>query len=583
MSAERTPVTRRSTAWVLALTGIGSLMVALDTLVVSTALSTIRVDLGASIEQLEWTVNAYNLSFAVLLITAAGVGDRFGRRRLFAAGLGLFSAASALCALAPDVGWLIVARAVQGAGAAMVMPLGLALLSAAFPPERRGTAIGIFSAITGLAVASGPFIGGAVVEGIAWEWIFWLNLPIGLIAIPLALTKMEESHGKDTALDICGLALVTGAALGIVWGLVRGNSAGWNSFEVTGSLAAGALLAAAFVAWELRAPEPMLPMSFFRSRAFSAGNAAIFFVFASLFGAVFFSAQLLQTGLGYGPLDAGLRLLPWTGTFMVIAPVAGALADRIGERPLMVGGLLVQAAGMGWIASIVEPGIDYSELVVPMIVAGVGVSMAIPAAQNSVVGAPPGRIGGEGSWDEQHDARARGRIRSRGPGRDLRRGRRLCLTRGVHQRVRTRLRGRRRSLPRRCDHRPRIARPGAGGRPSPGLRRPGARDRRIDGRRLAMKRVMVRYRVKAGQVEANEELVRAVYEELRSSEPEGLRYATFKLDDGVSFVHLAEHGDENPLGKVAAFKQFQKDIRERCDQPPVVTELTEIGSFRLFD
>jgi EmrB/QacA subfamily drug resistance transporter len=377
---------RSATAWVVALTGLGSLMAALDTLVVSTALSTIRLDVGASVEQLEWTVNAYNLSFAVLLITGAALGDRYGRRNLYAAGLGLFAAASAAGALAPDVGWLIGARAVQGAGSALIMPLGLALLSAAFPAERRGTAIGIFSAITGLAVASGPLVGGAVVEGISWEWIFWINVPIGLLAIPLVLTRMRESYGPDSGLDIRGLALVTGAALGIVWGLVRGNQAGWSDPEVVGSVAAGALLAAAFIAWELRAREPMLPMRFFRSRAFSAGNAAIFFTFASLFGAVFFYAQLLQTGLGYGPLGAGLRLLPWTATFITVAPIAGALADRIGERPLMVGGLSLQAAGMAWLALIVEPGVTYSQMLAPFIVAGVGISMAIPSAQNSVVG-----------------------------------------------------------------------------------------------------------------------------------------------------------------------------------------------------
>jgi EmrB/QacA subfamily drug resistance transporter len=368
------------------LTAIGSLMAALDTLVVSTALSTIRLDLGASVEQLEWTVNAYNLSFAVLLITGAALGDRYGRRNLYAVGLGLFAASSAAAALAPDVGTLIAARAVQGAGSALIMPLGLALLSAAFPPEKRGAAIGIFSAITGLAVASGPLVGGAVVEGISWEWIFWINVPIGLIAIPLVLTRMRESFGPDTSLDIPGLALVTGGALGLVWGLVRGNQVGWASLEAVGALAAGALLVAAFVAWELRAREPMLPMRFFRSRAFSAGNAAIFFTFASLFGAVFFYAQLLQTVLGYGPLDAGLRLLPWTATFMTVAPIAGAMADRIGERPLMVGGLSLQALGMGWLALIVEPGMAYSQMLAPFIIAGVGVSMAIPAAQNSVVG-----------------------------------------------------------------------------------------------------------------------------------------------------------------------------------------------------
>ena len=387
MSSTSTQTSKRTaTGWVVALTAIGSLMAALDTLVVSTALSTIRHDLGASVEQLEWTVNAYNLSFAVLLITAAAVGDRYGRRAFYAIGLGLFAGASAAVALAPSVGWLIAARAVQGAGAALVLTLGLALLSAAFPPERRGAAIGMFSAVTGIAVAMGPLVGGAIAEGIDWTWIFWLNVPIGLAAIPFVLGRIEESFGGDTGLDLPGLALVSAAAFGIVWGLVRGNAAGWGSLEVVAALAVGVLLVGAFIARELRAPEPMLPMRLFRSRAFSAGNAAIFFTLASLFGAVFFFAQMLQTALGYGPLDAGLRLMPWTVTFITVAPLVGSLVDRFGERPFMVGGLTLQALGMGWIALIADPGLTYSEFVIPSVVAGVGVSMAIPSAQNSVVG-----------------------------------------------------------------------------------------------------------------------------------------------------------------------------------------------------
>jgi len=378
--------TKTAAGWVVVLTGIGSLMAALDTLVVATALSEIRLDLGASIEQLEWTVNAYNLSFAVLLITGVALGDRFGRRRLYAAGLALFAGASAVSALAPDVGWLIAARAVQGAGSALIMPLGLALLSSAFPPEKRGAAIGLFSAVTGLAVASGPLVGGAVVEGIDWQWIFWVNVPIGLLSVPLVLTKMKESYGPDTGLDFRGLALITAAALGIVWGLMRGNQVGWTSAELIASLGAGVALLVGFIAWEMRAPEPMLPVRFFRSRSFSAGNAAIFFTFASLFGAVFFYAQLLQYAQGYGPLGTGLRLLPWTATFMTVAPVAGALSDKIGERPLMVTGLTLQAAGMAWLALIADPGLPYSQMLAPFIVSGVGVSLAIPAAQNSVVG-----------------------------------------------------------------------------------------------------------------------------------------------------------------------------------------------------
>jgi EmrB/QacA subfamily drug resistance transporter len=387
MSSTSTQTRKKTaTAWVVALTAIGSLMAALDTLVVSTSLSTIRLDLGASIEDLEWTVNAYNLSVAVLLITAAALGDRYGRRSFYTIGLGLFAAASAASALAPSVGFLIAARAVQGAGAALVMTLGLALLSAAFPPEKRGAAIGLSGAVTGIAVAMGPLVGGAIAEGIDWQWIFWINVPIAVAAIPLVLSRIGESYGGDTSLDIPGLVLISGAAFAIVWGLVRGNSAGWDSLEIVGALAAGVLLVVGFIAREVRAASPMVPMRFFRSRAFSAGNGAIFLTFASLFGAVFFFAQMLQTGLGYGPLDAGLRLMPWTVTFITVAPLVGNLVDRFGERQFMVGGLTLQALGMGWIALIADSGLTYSEFVVPSIVAGVGVSMAIPSAQNSVIG-----------------------------------------------------------------------------------------------------------------------------------------------------------------------------------------------------
>jgi EmrB/QacA subfamily drug resistance transporter len=380
--------------WILALAALAAFMTSLDTLVVTTALSTIRRDLGASVEQLEWTVNAYNLSFAVLLMTAAALGDRFGRRRLFAAGIGLFVVASAACALATSVGALIAARAVQGAGAAMVTTLALALVGAAFPPERRGSALGIFFAVNGLAVAGGPLVGGAVTQGIAWEWIFWLNVPIGLALIPLVLTRIPESRGPDSRVDLPGLALVSGGVLGVVWALVRGNSAGWASAEVLGAFVGGLGLLAAFVGLELRTRTPMLPMHYFRSRAFSAGNAAIFCAVGSLFCAVFFMSQFLQAGLGYGPLDAGLRLLPWTATLFFVAPVAGKLVDRFGERPFLVAGPLLQAVGMAWVALIAHAGMDYAQMIPPLMVAGVGISMSFPAAQNSVVGSvPPEAIG----------------------------------------------------------------------------------------------------------------------------------------------------------------------------------------------
>jgi EmrB/QacA subfamily drug resistance transporter len=379
--------------WVLALTSVASFMMALDALVVTTALSTIRLDLGASIEALEWVVNSYNLSFAVLLLTGAALGDRFGRRRVFAAGLALFVAASAGCALAPGAGWLIAARAVQGAGAALVMPVAMTLLSANFPPQERGKALGLFSGVTGLALIAGPVVGGAVAEGLAWPWIFWINLPIGLVIL-LLHRRISESVGPGTALDIRGLVLVTGAALGVVWGLMRGNSAGWASPSVVALLAAGLMLAVAFVICEQRTSEPMVPMRLFRSRAFSSGIASSFLFYASMYGVLFLLPQFLQVAQANGPLGAGLRLLPWTATLFVFAPLAGALINRIGERSLIVIGLFLQALGIAWIGLIVTPDLAYAKLVTPLVLAGAGVSMAMPAAQNAVLSAvKPSEIG----------------------------------------------------------------------------------------------------------------------------------------------------------------------------------------------
>jgi EmrB/QacA subfamily drug resistance transporter len=371
--------------WVLALTSIASFMVALDALVVTTALTTIRLDLNASVEALEWTVNAYGLCFAALLLTGAALGDRFGRRRMFAAGLALFIAASAACALSGNAATLIAARAVQGIGAALVMPLAMALLGAAFPREQRAKALGIFGSVTGLALIAGPVVGGAIAAGLAWQWIFWVNLPIGLVALALVYRHIEESQAADAALDIGGLALVTGAALALVWGLMRANAAGWASLQVAGALALGAALAAIFIGYELRTPAPMVPMRLFGSRSFSAGNAVGFLLYGSMYGVVFLLPQFLQNAQGNDPLGAGLRLLPWTATLFVFAPIGGALVNRIGERPLIVAGLLLQAIGFAWIALRASPALPYFEIVVPLIVAGSGVSMAMPAAQNAVL------------------------------------------------------------------------------------------------------------------------------------------------------------------------------------------------------
>src|SRR5438874_4832701 len=260
--------------WTFAISSIAVFMVTLDNLVVTTAIPVIKRDLHAGLSGLEWTVNAYTLTFAVLLLTGAALGDRLGRRRVFALGLGIFTAASAAAALAPSIAALDVARAAQGFGGAIVMPLTLTILSAAVPAERRGLALGAWGGISGLAVAFGPVVGGAVVSGISWHWIFWLNVPIGLVLIPLALNRLDESHGPTQRLDPRGLVLASAGLFGIVWGLVRGNEVGWGTAQIVGSLVAGVAILAAFVAWEVRAPEPMLPMRFFRNRTFSLANAA---------------------------------------------------------------------------------------------------------------------------------------------------------------------------------------------------------------------------------------------------------------------------------------------------------------------
>ena len=306
--------------WVLGITSLASFMVALDTQVLTAALATIRAEFGAPMETLQWTVNAFNLSFAVLLLTGAALGDRFGRRRLFAAGIVLFVASSVACALSTGILSLIAARIAQGAGSALIMPLGMALLSTAFPKEERARALGIFSGVVGIAVLAGPAIGGAITESLGWPWIFWINLPIGLFAAVMVMTRLRESFGPAAKLDIAGLVLIAASAFALVWGLLRGNGAGWSSPEVVTTLAAGWLLALAFVVWELLTPAPMVPMRLFRSRALSSGIAATFLLYGTLYSVLFLLPQFLQSALGYGPLGVGLRLLPWTATLFVTAP-----------------------------------------------------------------------------------------------------------------------------------------------------------------------------------------------------------------------------------------------------------------------
>jgi EmrB/QacA subfamily drug resistance transporter len=374
------------TVWTFVVTSAALFMASLDNLVVTTALPSIRDHLHAGLEGLQWTVNAYTLTFAVLLLTGASLGERYGRRRVFTAGLAIFTAGSAAAALAPGIGWLIGARAVQGVGAAMLIPLTLTLLSAAVPPSRRGMALGIWGAIGGLAVAIGPLVGGAVVEGASWQWIFWLNVPIGLAALPLAMTKLNESRGSATRLDVPGVLLASVGLFGVVLGLVRGNDHGWTSVTVLPALVIGAALILAFVFWETRAAEPMLPLRLFRSRGFTMANVASMLMYFGMFGSIFLLAQFLQVVQHYSPLEAGVRTLPWTAMPILITPIAGMLSDRIGGRPLLVAGLALQAIGLGWMALVASPTVPYLTLVPAFVVSGVGMSLFFGPAANVVLG-----------------------------------------------------------------------------------------------------------------------------------------------------------------------------------------------------
>ncbi|RKN46735.1 MFS transporter [Streptomyces hoynatensis] len=372
--------------WTLVLTGAATFMTALDNLVVTTALPAIREDLDSGVGQLEWIVNGYTLPFACLLLPAAALGDRYGRRRLFALGVALFTAASAASALAGSTEMLIAGRALQGAGAALVFPLSLTLISATVPAERRGAAFGVWGAINGLAVAGGPLIGGIIVEHISWQWIFWVNVPLGLLLLPLIPLRLAESRVPGARLDPLGAVLAGSGMLGVLLGIVRGNDHGWTSAGVVGSFVAGGALLGAFLAWQLRARAPMVPLRLFRSRQFSASIGAGLLMSAGMFGSIFLLTQFLQLIQGYSPQEAGLRMLPWTAMPMVVTPLMGALSDRIGGRSIAAVGMLLMACGLGWFALLAEPDVGYPEQVPAFVLCGVGMAMFFAATGPLVMG-----------------------------------------------------------------------------------------------------------------------------------------------------------------------------------------------------
>ncbi len=373
------------TALALVAASLPMFMSTLDNLVMTTALPVIRRDLSASLEQLQWMVNAYTLAFASLMIAAATLGDRVGRRRSFVVGIAIFGAGSVASALAGSADTLIAARALQGVGAAAIMPLSLTLLAGAVPKERRAMAIGVWGAVSGLGVALGPVIGGAIVDGLSWQAIFWINVPVALVSIPFVLRALPESFGRRQRVDVTGLVLAALGVLSIVWGVVRGNDDGWTSAAVLGRLVVGVALLAAFVRRERRTDHPLVPLRLFAVRSFTVANVAGFAFAVGVFGVIFVLAQYLQIGLGYTPLQAGVRTLPWTAAPMLVAPLAGLLAPRTGVRPLLTAGLALQAAGLAWIGLLVTGTTSYPQFVPGLVLAGVGMGLTFAPSATAVL------------------------------------------------------------------------------------------------------------------------------------------------------------------------------------------------------
>ena len=392
------PATRSNrTGATLAIVSLALFMVVLDNLIVTVALPAIRADLGATLQSLEWTINAYTLAFAVTLIPGAALGDRFGRKRLFLTGLALFTLSSAAAALAPDTGALVAARALQGVGGAIVAPLTLTLLADAFPAQKRGAALGIWSAISGMGIALGPLVGGAVVESISWHWIFWINVPIGLALLPVAAILLRESHGPSNRIDVPGVTLAAAGLFSLVFGLVRGQGEGWTSPVIVTALTAGVALLGAFIAWERRAEAPMVPMHLFRNRTFAITNGVSFFMYFGTFGSIFLLTQVLQNIMGYSPFQAGLRMLFWTGASMVVAPIAGVLSERLGSRNFMAAGLALQATALAWFAATTSTTETFSEVVPAFVMAGAGMAMVFAPSASALLGVVSPALAGKAS------------------------------------------------------------------------------------------------------------------------------------------------------------------------------------------
>jgi EmrB/QacA subfamily drug resistance transporter len=387
-AAEDIKVTRTQRR-TIAITGAALFMVVLDNLIVASTLPAIQESLGASLESLEWVLNAYILAFGVLMLTAAALGERYGRRRVFIAGVVLFTVSSAAGAVAPNVETLIAARAVEGIGGAMVTPLTLTLLTAAFPAERRSAALGAWSSIAGIGVAAGPIAGGALTSALSWHWIFWVNVPIGIVVAILAPRMLAESRGRHERLDLGGLAFASTGLFALIFATVRANEAGWMSPQTLGLYAAGTALLAAFIRWEGRSDHPMVPLRLFSSSEFSGANIANFLLAVSMFAGFVMVVQFFASVRGEAPIEVGVHSLFWTAGPMIVSPYAARWGRSRGALPVATLGMALIGLGMLSLALVVHPSAGALTLAPALVAVGVGIGLVLPNIVSIALAAVP--------------------------------------------------------------------------------------------------------------------------------------------------------------------------------------------------
>jgi EmrB/QacA subfamily drug resistance transporter len=384
--------------WTLGAVAFGLFMIMLDNTVVFVALSSIQSDLHISQSELEWVVSGYALTFAVLMLTGGKLADMFGRRRIFIVGLAIFTASSLACGLATGAGFLIGARVVQGVGAALMNPATLSIIVATFPPRQRGTAIGIWVGVSAMALAIGPLIGGILTEQINWSWIFFINVPVGIVGIIVSRLFITESRdeSEEQRLDLPGLLSSAIGLFGLTYALIEGNNYGWGSARILGSLAVAAVALVTFVVLEHRQRLPMLDLSLFKNSTFAGANVTMLLVALAMFGVFFFNSLYLGQVLGYSPIQTGAAFLPLTVLIVFVAPLAGRFSDKIGSRWLMGAGLVLLS---GSLLSFSTLGVDstFWDIVPGLVLGGFGMSLAMTPTTAAAMGSVPVDKAGVGS------------------------------------------------------------------------------------------------------------------------------------------------------------------------------------------